>query len=171
MSNFKYEIVQGVPFTIRVNRANSIMIIKNNTTILQFNNVTTLSNGERWLTINIDQDNFMEAGLAQFQLFENNQLKDQGTLKIVASLLIDPNQDIRSKYAIIIEAIQKQIAGVATKGQKHVQVGDKTIDKYSAAELLSLLTYFKGKLAEEEAGNGINPKTDQMKILYKFTLR
>ena len=171
MSNFKYEIVQGVPYTIRVYRDNSIMIIKNNTTILQFNNVTTLSNGERWLTINIDQDNFMEAGLAQFQLFENNQLTDQGTLKIVASLLIDPNQVIQSKYAVIVDAIEAQLANVATKGQKHVQVGDKTIDKYSASELLSLLTYFKGKLAEQEAGNGINPKTDQMKILYKFTLR
>lgn len=171
MSNFKYEIIQGVPYTVRVYSTNSIMIIKSQNNILQFNSVTKDQNDDLWLTINIDQENYLEAGIAQFQLFEDNRLKESGSLKITASLLVDPTQDIRSKYAIIIEAIQKQIAGVATKAQKHVQVGDKTIDKYSASELLSLLNYFKGKLAEEEAGNNTNPKTDQLRIKYCWTLR
>ena len=41
----------------------------------------------------------------------------------------------------------------------------------SPEQMLKVLSYFKGKLAEEEAGTNVNPKTDQLKILYKWTLR
>ena len=68
-----------------------------------------------------------------YQLFESNTLKEYGSCQIVPSLLVDPDQDIRGRYAAIVEAIEKQIAGVASTAQKHIQVGDKTIDRYSAS--------------------------------------
>ena len=55
---------------------------------------------------------------------------------------------------------------MATKAQRRVQVGDKTIDKYTADDLLKLLDYFKGKLAEEESGTDVNTKTDELTIKY-----
>jgi hypothetical protein len=74
--------------------------------------------------------------------------------------MVDQNQETRGKYAVIVEAIEAQLAGIATLAQKRVQVNDKSVDKYSAEDLIRLLNYFKGKQAEEEAGNNVNPKTD-----------
>ena len=166
-----YKIIQGQNFPVRVYSGNSVLIMKDQTTILTFNYVTEDQNQDLWLNVLIDKDNFISAGLKQYQLFEGNILKESGTLEVVASLNVDATQDLRGRYKIIVDAIQKQIAGVATKGQKHVQVGDKTIDKYSAKQLLELLNYFQGKLAEEESGNNINPETDQMKMKYVWSWR
>ena len=169
MSQF-YKFTQGVQEKIRVYDQNAILILKNATNILTFNTVEEQNEG-LWLKFTIDNQNYMEGGLANYQLFQNNTLKEYGSCQIIPSLLVDPNQDIRGRYAAIVEAIEKQIAGVATKAQKHVQVGDKTIDKYSAAQLLELLTYFQGKLAEEESGSNVNPKSDQMQIKYVWRIK
>lgn len=145
--------------------------MKDQTTILTFQNGQPDENGDIWINVQITKDNFISAGLKQYQLFEGNVLKESGTLEVIASLNVDATQDLRGRYKIIVEAIQKQIAGVATKAQRRVQVGDKTIDKYTADDLLKLLNYFQGKLAEEESGNNINPETDQMKIKYCWSWR
>lgn len=145
--------------------------MKDQNTILSFNNVTEDQNNDLWLNILIDQNNFISAGPKQYQLFEGNLLKESGTIEVVGSLLVDQNQDLRGRYAAIVDAIQKQLAGIATSASKHVQVGDKTIDKYSASELLSFLDYFKGKLAEEESGSNINPKSDEMVMKYVWRIR
>ena len=148
-----------------------MLIMRDETTILTFQNSPADQNGEIWINVQITKDNFIAAGPKQYQLFEGNILKESGTLEVVASLKVDPQQDLRGRYAIIVEAIEKQIAGIATKAQRHVQVGDKTIDKYNADDLLKLLDYFKGKLAEEESGSNINPETDEIKIKYRWSWR
>ena len=145
--------------------------MKDTVNILSFSNVTEDASGDLWLNILIDNDNFISKGIKQYQLFENNKLKESGVLEVIPSLLVNSEQDLRGRYAVIVEAIQKQIAGVATSAQKHIQVGDKTIDRYSASELMELLTYFQGKLAEEESGSTVNTKSDQMTFLYKWTIR
>lgn len=163
-----YKFTQGIQQKIRVYNQNAILILKNTANILTFTNVIE-QDGDLWLTFTIDQQNFMEGGLANYQLFQNNQLREYGSCQIVPSLLVDPEQDIRGKYKAIVDAIEAMLAGVATKGQRHIQVGDKTIQRYSASQLLSLLDYFRGKLAEEESENNINPETDEMKIKYKWS--
>ena len=170
MSTF-YQIIQGQSFPIRVYSGNSILIMKDDTTVLSFSNVTEDQNNDLWLNILINQDNFISAGIKQYQLFEGNILKQSGSLQVIPSLLVDQNQDMRGRYKVIVDAIEKQLAGVASSAGKRIQVGDKTIDKYSAQELLSLLNYFQGKLDEEESGKDINTKTDQMIIKYKWTIR
>ena len=170
MANF-YKFTQGVQEKVRVYDQNAILILKNTASILTFNNVVEEQNGDLWLTFTIDQNNYMDGGVANYQLFQNNQLKEYGSCQIIPSLLVNASQDIRGRYAAIVDAIQKQLAGVATSASKHIQVGDKTIDKYSASELLSLLNYFKGKLAEQEADSNINTKTDGMKIKYVWSWR
>ena len=163
---FKYKFVQGKQERIRVSTPSATLYLKNPQSILIFSTVDDSTPGEYWLTFTIDQNNFIEAGICQYQLFEGSQLKQYGSCQIVPSLMVDMQQQTRGKYTVIVEAIQAQLAGIATLAQKRVQVNDKSVDKYSAAELLSLLDYFRGKQAEEEAGNNVNPKTDQMKIKY-----
>ena len=143
--------------------------MRDETTILTFQNGQPDSHGDIWIDVLIDKDNFISAGLKQYQLFENNVLKESGTLEVVASLLVDATQDLRGKYKQIVSSIQAMLAGVATKGQRHIQVGDKTIQKYSARQLLQLLNYFQGKLDEEESQSDVNTKTDQMKIKYVWS--
>ena len=172
MSNTFYKFTQGVEEHIRVYAPSAILILKNSTNILTFNEVTSgATEDEYWLKVRIDEDNYIEGGIAQYQLFENNQLKQYGSCQIVPSLLVNPDQDLRGKYKKIVDGIEAMLAGVATNGQKHIQVADKTIDKYSAKQLLELLNYFQGKLAEEESGNNINPETDEMKIKYRWDWR
>lgn len=162
-----YKFTQGVEEKIRVYSPSATLFLKNSQTLVIFSDVRPGDvEGEYWLEFKINQNNFIGAGLANYQLFEGDQLKQYGSCQIIPSLMVDSNQQIRGKYAVIVEAIEAQLAGIATRGQKHVQVGDKTIDKYSAEQLKSLLSYFQGKLAEEEAGNNVNTKTDQMKIKY-----
>lgn len=171
MSTF-YRFTQGVTERIRVYNQTAVLYLKNSNTVLTFSNVETGNEeGEYWLTFTIDTDNFMQAGIAQYQLFEGSQLKEYGSCQIIPSMMIDPNQELRSKYAVIVEAIEARLAGTATKAQKDVSVGDKKIGYMSPEQMLKVLSYFKGKLAEEEAGTNVNPKTDQLKILYKWTLR
>lgn len=169
MSTF-YKFTQGVDEKVRVYSDNAILIIKNSTNILTFSNVEE-EDGDLWLKFKIDNQNYIDGGLANYQLFENNTLKEYGNCQIIPSLLINPNQDIRGRYAAIVEAIEKQIAGIASTAQKHIQVGDKTIDRYSASQLMELLNYFQGKLAEEQSGSTVNKKSDQLKFLYKWTTR
>jgi hypothetical protein len=103
MSNTFYKFTQGVEEKIRVYTSGAILILKNPTTILTFNNIETGEDeDEYWLTFTIDQDNFIEGGIAQYQLFEDNVLKEYGSCQIVPSLLVDPNQDLRGRYAIIV---------------------------------------------------------------------
>lgn len=166
-----YKIIQGQNFPIRVYSNNSVLIMKDQLDILSFTNSPPDQNDEIWINVLIDQDNFISAGLKQYQLFEGNVLKQSGTLEVVGSLLVDSSQDMRGRYKVIVDAIQAQLAGVATSANRHVQVGDKTIDKYSAYELLKLLDYFQGKLAEEESGTDINTKTDQMQIKYVWRVK
>lgn len=167
-----YKVIQGQVFPIRVYSSNSILIMRDDQSILSFNKVTEDNEGNLWLNILIDQTNFMEAGTKQFQLFENNQLKQSGVIQVIASLLVNADQKLKSKYQLIVEAIEKQLAGIATLAQKVTKVNDKQIQKYSAAQLLSLLDYFKGKLKEEEGlTEGVNSATDQMKIKYVFKIR
>lgn len=165
MSNTFYKFTQGVDEKIRVYTSGAILILKNTANILTFNTVEKVDD-EYWLQFKIDENNYIEGGIAQYQLFEDNVLKEYGSCQIIPNLLVNPQQDLRNKYAIIVEAIEKQLAGMATKAQRRVQVGDKTIDKYTADDLLRLLDYFKGKLAEEEAGTDVNTKTDELTIKY-----
>lgn len=168
---FKYKIVQGINYPIRAYHTPAIMFIQGQDNVLQFNGETDPITEQTWINVLINQNNYLPGGFYRYQIFQDGELKENDLLQIIPSLIVDSNQDLRSKYKVIVDAIEAKLAGTATLGQKRVQVGDKSIDKYSAAQLLSLLDYFKGKLAEQEAGNDINPKTDQMKVLYKWTLR
>lgn len=170
MSTF-YKFTQGVQEKIRVYSTTATLFIKTPETVQIFSSVSGNQEDGYWLYFTINQENFVGAGVAQYQLFEGDQLKEYGSCQIIPSMMVDPNQDLRSRYAVIVEAIEAKLAGTASRAQRQVSVGDKKIGYMSASQLLSLLNYFKGKLAEEQAGNDVNPKTDQLKIKYKWSLR
>ena len=168
-----YRIIQGEPFNIRVYSQNSILMMRDSSNILTFNKVIEDDNGDLWLQILIDQQNFISAGVKQYQLFQNNHLKDSGNIVIIASLLVDSGQSLLSKSQLIVQSIEAMLAGTASRAQRTVKVGDKEIQYMSTSQLLSLLDYFKGKVKEEEGIEeaGINEATDEMKIKYVWRIR
>lgn len=172
MQNIHYQITQGIPFQIRVypktEENNAFIIIRDPQSIVQFTDVVTI-NEEKWLTGIITQDNFMSPGIKYFQLFEDNLIKEEGNLLVKVNLSIDTTQDYRSKYAVIVEAIEAMIAGTASRAQKTVKVGDKEIQYMSFSELKAILDYFKGKLKEQE--DGYDTVNNQMHQKYVFRIR
>ena len=170
MSTF-YKFIQGNPQHIRVYSDNAFIIIKNDTSIETYNTVIPdeSGNGDYWLQVCIDKDHFIEGGLAQYQIFQNNLLKEWGTCQVIPNLYLDPTQESRSRYRVIVEAIEAKLAGTATKAQRQVKVADKEIQYMSASQLFSLLDYFKKKMNEEEGL--IDPATNQLKIKYQWRIR
>lgn len=168
MSMF-YKFVQGNDQKIRVYSLSSFIIIKNDSSIQTFNNVITDDQGNYWLDFCIDMEHFIEAGIAQYQIFQNNQLKQWGACQIIPNLALDPNQESRSKYRIIVDAIEAKIAGTATKAQRTVKVADKEIQYMSGSELMAYLDYFKKKMAEEQGQ--VDTATNELKIKRIWRLR
>lgn len=172
MQNIHYQITQGIPFQIRVypktEENNAFIIIRDPQSIVQFTDVVTIDE-EKWLTGVITQDNFMSPGIKYFQLFEDNLIKEEGNLLVKVNLSIDTTQDYRSKYAVIVEAIEAMIAGTASRAQRNVKVGDKQIQYMSFSELKGILDYFKGKLKEQE--DGYDTVNNQMHQKYVFRIR
>ena len=170
MSTF-YKFIQGNTQHIRVYSENAFTIIKNDTSIQTFNTVIPddSGNGDYWLQICIDTDHFIEGGLGQYQLFQNNQLKEWGACQIIPNLYLDPNQESRGRYRVIVDAIEARLAGSASKAQRQVKVGDKEIQYMSTSQLLSLLDYFQKKMAEEEGL--LDTTTNQLKIKQVWRLR
>ena len=170
MSTF-YKFIQGNNEQIRVYSENAFIIIKNDTSIQTFNTVVPddSGNGDYWLQFCIDTEHFIEGGLAQYQIFQNNQLKEWGTCQIIPNLYLDPNQESRGKYKIIVDAIEAKLAGTATRAQRTVKVNDKEIQYMSASELMALLDYFRKKLAEEEGQ--VDTATNELKIKQVWRIR
>lgn len=170
MSTF-YQFVQGNTEHIRVYSNNAFIIIKNDTSIQTFNTVIPdeSGNGDYWLQVCIDLEHFIEGGLAQYQLFQGDQLKEWGPCQIIPNLYLDPNQESKGKYRIIVQAIEAKLAGTASRAQRQVKVGDKEIQYMSASQLFGLLDYFKKKMNEEEGL--IDPATNQLKIKYQWRIR
>ena len=168
MSTF-YRFVQGNTELVRVYSDNAFIIIKNDTTIQTFNSIKTDEAGNYWLQVYIGLDHFIAGGVAQYQLFQDDQLKEWGTCQIIPNLALDPNQESRSRYRIIVQAIEAKLAGTATRAQRQVKVGDKQIQYMSANQLFGLLDYFKKKMAEEEGL--VDPATNQLKIKYVWRIR
>lgn len=168
MSTF-YKFIQGNTEHIRVYSNNAFIIIKNDTSIQTFNTVIPDNDNNYWLQVCIDMQHFIEGGIAQYQLFQDNQLKEWGTCQVIPNLYLDPNQESRSRYRIIVEAIEAKLAGTATRAQRQVKVGDKQIQYMSASELLGLLDYFRKKMNEDEGL--IDPATNELKIKYQWRIR
>ena len=168
MSTF-YKFVQGNDEKIRVYNLSSFIIIKNETSIQTFDTVNTDDQGNYWLEFCIDENHFIEGGIGQYQLFQGGQLKEWGACQIIPNLYIDPNQESRGKYRVIVEAIEAKLAGTATRAQRTVKVADKEIQYMSASELMSLLEYFKNKMAEEEGL--LNTATNELKIKQVWRIR
>lgn len=168
MSTF-YKFIQGNTEQIRVYSNSAFIIIKNDSVIQTFNTVIPGEDGDFWLQVLIDTEHFIEGGIAQYQLFQNDQLKEWGACQIIPNLYLDPNQESKGKYRLIVQAIEAQLAGAASRAQKNVKVADKEIQYMSASQLMSLLDYFKNKMAEEEGL--LNTATNQLKIKYKWRIR
>lgn len=55
-----------------------------------------------------------------------------------------------ARYREIVSKIEKALAGSADPTVKSYQINNRRIDRYSVSELLSLLDYFKKKIASAD---------------------
>jgi hypothetical protein len=72
---------------------------------------------------------------------------DQGIFEMLPNL---SSGDVRTQNQIILDAINAMIAGIATKAQKSVTVGDKSISYLTLQELLTAKDYFEELVAQED---------------------
>lgn len=81
---------------------------------------------------------------------------DHGSLRILPNLA---SGDPRSRARIILDAIEAVILGRATRNQRNVTVGDKTIGYMSHSELVAARDYWREEVEAEEAEDlGVNPQ-------------
>jgi hypothetical protein len=58
--------------------------------------------------------------------------------------------DVRSLARKMVEMIESQMAGNASEGVRRYRINNRELERYSVAELLSLLSYWKNQLRIEE---------------------
>lgn len=75
--------------------------------------------------------------------------------RVIASATIDIEDalgvgDIRSTARQIVEKIEAMIAGNAGEGVRRYKINNRELERYSVAELLQLLSYWKAQVRIEE---------------------
>lgn len=70
--------------------------------------------------------------------------------------------DIRSNARRIVEMIESMIAGNAGEGVKRYKINNRELERYSVAELLQLLSYWKNRVLiegrREKGSNALGPR-------------
>ena len=91
------------------------------------------------------------AGLYVYQLKTGERVTGGGRFQLLQDFEHAPDgYDPRSVAEITLEAIDAMLAGRATAQQRRVQVGDKSIEYSTIAELKQWREYFLDQLAKEQ---------------------
>lgn len=146
------EITRGFEFRYEVANQYAIMILKSDTEKL---NITSLQvvDGKYYLVADAEDTKKYRPNTYKYQIIDNKGILQQGTAIVKQNFaLADQNQSVKSRNEIILDAIEAQLAGVATAGQQSISVGDKSISYLSFDQLLKAREFFKKKIAEQKKG-------------------
>lgn len=109
-------------------------------------------------------------GNYKYQIINDDEIEDEGEFQILQNFyLTDEVSSVKTQNEKLLEAIEAQLAGMATSAQSSMSVGDKSIAYCSIDELFRLREYFKKKVAEEK--NDPIVEGNQMKIKYVWSMR
>lgn len=72
---------------------------------------------------------------------------DSGNFRLEDALAVG---DVRTTAQQNIEAIQAMLTGNAAEGVRRYKINNRELERYSVAELLQLLSYWKAELKKEE---------------------
>lgn len=142
------EITRGFEFIFDVPNQYCTLILKSDTEKFHISSIKS-KDGKYFLNVGADITAHYTPGIYKFQLTDNVQIILQGKAIVHQNFaLVAANESVKSKNEIILEAIEAQIAGVASQAQASIHVGDKSISYMSLEQLLKAQEYFKSKVAE-----------------------
>lgn len=161
------EITRGFDFRMQVDNEYCQLILKSDSQKL---NITAIKkDGQKYYleVLAVDTSKF-RAGEYKYQIIDNKRIITEGNAVVRQNFaLTDQNESVKTHNEVILEAIEAQIAGVATSAQTSIHVGDKSISYMSFDQLMKAREFFKKKVAEQKkahvAGN-------QGRIVYKWSL-
>lgn len=80
---------------------------------------------------------------------------DGNIKRVIASSTVDLEDalavgDVRTSARKMVEMIEAMMAGNASEGVRRYRINNRELERYTVAELLQLLNYWKGQLRTEE---------------------
>ncbi len=66
--------------------------------------------------------------------------------------------DVRSSARKMVEMIESMMAGNASEGVRRYKINNRELERYSVAELMQLLSYWRERAAREKRGGGLGPR-------------
>lgn len=160
------EITRGFEFNLEVPNQHCMLILKSDTDKLYISSVID-ENGKCSLNAAANVTANFKSGIYKYQLVDNVEILAQGEAIIQQNFaLVDSDVSVKSKNEITLEAIEAQIAGIATQAQASIHVGDKSISYMSLEQLLKAQEYFKAKVAEQRGEFAVG---NSGKIKYKWS--
>lgn len=161
------EIIRGFDFTIQVDNQFCQLILKSDTQKL---NITSIrKEGQKYyLEVLASDTRKYRAGQYKYQIIDNTRIVQEGNAVVKQNFaLTDQNESVKTQNEVILEAIEAQIAGVATSAQTSIHVGDKSISYMSFDQLMKAREFFKKKVAEQKK---IHVAGNQGRIKYRWSL-
>lgn len=160
------EITRGFDFQIEVKNKSCKLILKSDSQKLNITTITS-KDGKFYLTSSADDTKKYRAGDYKYQILDADGIVEQGNAVVKQNFaLTDQNESVKTKSQVILEAIEAQIAGVATSAQTSIHVGDKSISYMSFDQLMKAREFFKKKVAEQKK---IHVAGNQGRIKYRWS--
>ena len=78
-----------------------------------------------------------------------------GNLDLIDALGVG---DVRSNARKMVEMIEAMMAGNASEGVRRYRINNRELERYSVAELMQLLTYWRERVRREERRGGLGPR-------------
>lgn len=122
-----------------------------------------------YLTASAEETATWTVGKYQYQLQDTEGVIESGDAFVLVNFALDSAEtSYKSRWEIVLEAVDATLAGKATSAQQSVTIGDKSITSMNVTELLKLRDFIKARLAEEAKEKGedyLNPN-DEKRITF-----
>lgn len=143
------KLLQGTNFQVKVPNGSCQFVASDGTNKIIVSDIETDTDGEYYLVASAETTReWMPTGYT-YQIIDENGLIDSGKLIVMPNLLYWGTS--LSYWQTVVNQIEQKLAGKALDAAYSVTVDGKSISYMSVDELLKLLSFAKGKLAEEEA--------------------
>lgn len=167
------KITQGFVFKRLVQTTTTKMILLNDTEKHVID--TVVQEGDSlYLIATAEETALWSVGKYSYQIQDTEGIIESGDAYVLVNFALDSATDsYKSRWQIVLEAVDATLAGRATSAQQSVTIGDKSIQSMSVEQLLKLRDFIKARLAEEAAAKGeeyINPN-DEHRIKYFWRAR
>lgn len=78
-----------------------------------------------------------------------------GTLDLADALGVG---DVRSQARKMVDMIESMMAGNASEGVRRYRINNRELERYSVAELMQLLSYWRERAKRERRDGGLGPR-------------